>query len=170
MPITPLSRSLRAGFAVLSAAAVLTGTAASAEAAAPAKYKTHAEAAAQLRKAGVNWSSSGGCSNRERTDCTSFEKINKASIAGVIAFKKATRCAIRVTGGTERGHAAGTYSHYNGYKIDIALNTCVNKYIADRFRYAGKRGDGALLYKSPGGNVYAREGSHWDITYYHGRV
>ncbi|MFH9821080.1 hypothetical protein [Streptomyces sp. NPDC017230] len=156
----------------LAAAAVLGGPlAATADAApAPAKYQTHAQAAAVLKQAGISWSSSGGCSNRENRRCTSFTKINKATIAGLVAFKKASRCAVRVTGGTERGHASGTYSHYNGYKADIALNGCVNKYITSRFKHTGKRSDGATLYKSPAGNVYAREGNHWDITYYNSRA
>lgn len=63
--------------------------------------------------------------------------------------------------------ASGRYSHYNGYKVDIALRSCVNEYIADRFRYLGRRSDGARRYRFPGGNPYAREGDHWDITYYH---
>lgn len=54
--------------------------------------------------------------------------------------------------------ASGRYSHYNGYKVDIALRSCVNEYIADRFRYLGRRSDGARRYRFPGGNPYAREG------------
>ncbi|GGP83887.1 hypothetical protein ACWDY7_32335 [Streptomyces calvus] len=161
----------RAFLSALAAAAVLGGPlAATADAApAPAKYQTHAQAAAVLKQANISWSSSGGCSNRGNSRCTSFTKINKATIAGLVAFKKASRCAVRVTGGTERGHASGTYSHYNGYKADIALNSCVNNYITSRFKHSGKRSDGATLYKSPAGNVYAREGNHWDITYYNSR-
>ncbi len=169
MHTTLARRGLRSALVALSAAAVLTGTAASAEAA-PAKYRTHAEAAAQLKKAGITTSSSGGCTSRRKSNCTSLEQINKATVAGVVAFKRAGGCAVRVTGGTEVGHASGRYSHSNGYKVDIALNSCVNTYISKRFRYLGKRGDGALQYRSPGGNTYAREGNHWDITYYHGRV
>ncbi|GGW82447.1 hypothetical protein [Streptomyces griseoloalbus] len=160
----------RAFLSALAATAVLGGPLSATADAAPAKYQTHAQAAAVLKQADISWSSSGGCSNRENSRCTSFTKINKPTIAGLVAFKKASRCAVRVTGGTERGHASGTYSHYNGYKADIALNSCVNKYITSRFKHTGKRSDGATLYKSPAGNVYAREGNHWDITYYNSRA
>ncbi|MEK2477481.1 hypothetical protein [Streptomyces noursei] len=49
----------------------------------------------------------------------------------------------------------------------------MDRYIAGPFRYTGPRpGDGAKTYKSPAGNVYAREfapsGTHWDITYFNG--
>ncbi|HEX5565368.1 MAG TPA: hypothetical protein VFY14_00225, partial [Streptomyces sp.] len=136
----------------------------------PAKY-THAQAAAELKKAGISWTSSGSCSNWNRSTCTSFTNINKATIAGVIAFKKASGCAVVITGGTEVGHSSGTYSHRNGYKLDISLkNSCVNTYISKKHKKTGTRGDGATLYKSPAGNVYAKEGNHWDITYYRGKA
>jgi hypothetical protein len=40
-----------------------------------------------------------------------------------------------VQGGTEVGHSSGTYSHYNGYKIDIGLNTCHSNYIKGSFLF-----------------------------------
>ena len=69
-------------------------------------------------------------------------------------------------GGTEVGHASGTYSHYNGYKIDITHGTCVDGYIHNSFTRIANRGDGAAQWKAGSGNIYADEGSHWDITYY----
>jgi len=64
------------------------------------------------------------------------------------------------------GHASGTYSHWNGYKVDISRSTCNDNRIRGTYTYIGLRGDGAPMYKSPAGNIYANEGSHWDITYY----
>jgi len=63
------------------------------------------------------------------------------------------------------GHSSGTYSHFNGWKIDITKYTCITNYI-HRFSYIGLRGDGAPMYRSGSGNVYADEGSHWDLTLY----
>ncbi|MFF2406684.1 hypothetical protein [Streptomyces sp. NPDC058092] len=156
---------------LITAAASVLLVAGSAQAAAPAKYATHAEAAAVLKKAGVTSTSSGNCSDWNKKSCTSFTRINKASVAGVIAFKKASGCKVIITGGTEVGHASGTYSHRNGYKTDISTKVaCVNTYITHKFAKAGKRSDGAALYKSPAGNVYANEGSHWDITHYNSKA
>jgi len=145
-------------------------------------YKmTHAAAAQKLKSAGLTWSSSGNCSNRYSRYCTSFEQINSHTIDGIIGFKIHSRCAINVTGGTEVGHATMTYSHWNGYKIDISPTSCVNNYIRLNYRYLGTRSDGALLYQprsaypwygSAASNpyhklpVFARESNHWDITYY----
>ncbi|MEU2582078.1 hypothetical protein ABZ612_03750 [Streptomyces avermitilis] len=157
--------ALAASAALLSAG--LLAAAVPAATAAPTKYSQSA-AERQLEPAGVTWVSSGRCSNRNNSRCTSFEQINKSTVAGVIDFKKASRCAVTLTAGTEKGHASGTYSHWNGYKVDIKLTSCVNSYITHKFRYVGERGDGAKQYKSPSGNVYAREGSHWDVTYYRG--
>ncbi len=63
------------------------------------------------------------------------------------------------------GHARGSYSHGNGYKIDIRKDYCVDMYIKRMFSYSGKRGDGAGMYRARSGNVYADEGNHWDIKF-----
>lgn len=131
----------------------------------PAKL-SHAQAASRVRAAGIGISSSGGCSDRNKSNCTSLEQVNESTVNGIITFKRGSGCTVTITGGTETGHASGTYSHWNGYKVDIAINSCVDNYIHKNFAYQGKRGDGAPLYKSAAGNLYADEGSHWDITYF----
>lgn len=139
-------------------AALLMG--ASVASAAPAKY-THAQATAQLRAAGITWSSSGGCSDRNRPNCTSFEQVNQTTIAGARTFKRASGCALNVTGGTETGHASGTYSHWNGYKLDYSLSSCVTNYITRTFTSIGGN-----KWRSGSGNIYFKESNHWDVTYY----
>ncbi len=132
--------------------------------AAPAEAHTkisHSYATSQLRNAGITWSSSGNCSDRYNSTCTSFEQINQETISGVITLKRASGCSINATGGTEVGHASGTYSHWNGYKIDISKYTCVGNYIRNNFSYIG-----GSKWKAPSGNIYYDEGNHWDITYY----
>jgi len=131
----------------------------------PAKL-SQSDAAARIRAAGISVYSSGGCTTRSKSNCTSFDQINSSTISGIITFHSASSCAITITGGTEVGHAAGTYSHYNGYKVDVSRTTCVTDYIHKNFAYQGPRSDGAPLYKSAAGNIYADEGSHWDITYF----
>ncbi|MGW0208688.1 hypothetical protein ACWDZ8_23775 [Streptomyces sp. NPDC003233] len=163
--------ALMAGGAVLvgGAAGILTAAPASA-ASHPAQTKvvklSHAKAARQLRAAGIKWWSQGHCSTRSNPNCTSFEKINQSTVKGIIAFKKASKCAITITGGTEAGHATMKYSHHNGYKLDIMPTRCVTGYIRAHFRYIGHRGDGYPQWKAPSGNLYCNEGSHWDITYF----
>ena len=127
---------------------------------------SHADATTRLRNAGITWSSSGGCSDRNNPSCTSFEQVNLATIQGIVTLKGASGCSINVTGGTEAGHAGGTYSHWNGYKLDTSLNSCINGYITGNFTYIGLRGDGYPQYKSAAGNIYCKEGNHWDIVYY----
>ncbi|HET8842455.1 MAG TPA: peptidoglycan-binding protein [Ktedonobacteraceae bacterium] len=127
---------------------------------------SQSQAASMLHNAGVAVSSSGNCSTRSNAHCTSLDQIRAATINGVIAFKNHSGCAVTVTGGTEVGHASGTYSHYNGYKVDISHTSCVTNYIHSHFTYKGLRGDGAPMYDDASGNRYADEGNHWDITYY----
>ncbi|AJT41985.1 hypothetical protein [Psychromicrobium lacuslunae] len=138
-------------------------------AASPASAVTklsQADAAAQLSAAGITHSSSGNCTTRSNSTCTSYEQINQSTVTGLVTLKNASKCAINVTGGTEVGHASGTYSHYNGYKADIAKNTCINNYIKSSFTQIANRGDGYPQWKSAAGNIYCDEGNHWDITYY----
>ena len=127
---------------------------------------TQAQAESIFRAAGITWSSSGGCTTRSNSSCTSFEQINQSTAYGVRTLKQASGCAINITGGTEVGHASGTYSHYNGYKLDFAKITCLTSYVHNTFTYIGLRGDGYPQYRSGAGNVYADEGSHWDVTFY----
>ena len=117
-----------------------------------------------LRARGIRWRSTGGCSDRTIRTCTSFEGVRWGTIKGVIDFAESSGCEITITGGTERGHAPGTYSHANGYKLDITTGRCVDSAIK-RHPSAGTRGDGARLYRAPDGTVFARERDHWDITF-----
>ncbi|WNO72088.1 hypothetical protein [Streptomyces sp. AM8-1-1] len=148
---------LAPGFGVLSSAT---------EAHAATKI-SHATATSMFRSSGITWSSSGGCSNRNNPTCTSFDQLNLMSAQGAQTLRSASGCALNITGGTETGHASGTYSHWNGYKLDFAKGTCVGNYIKNTFSYIGARpGDGAPQWRSGSGNVYADEGNHWDVTYY----
>ncbi|MEU6771966.1 hypothetical protein [Streptomyces sp. NPDC046759] len=127
---------------------------------------SQATAESMFRQVGITWSSSGNCSDRNNPACTSFDQLNLATAQGAQTLKRASGCALNITGGTETGHASGTYSHWNGYKLDYGKNTCVTSYIKNNFTYIGLRGDGYPQWRSASGNVYADEGNHWDALYY----
>ncbi|MFD6327397.1 hypothetical protein ACFWOL_32275 [Streptomyces sp. NPDC058442] len=148
---------------VIAPGAAVIGTAGEASA---ATKISHATATSMFRNAGITWSSSGNCSNRNTSTCTSFEQLNLATAQGAQTLKRASGCALNVTGGTETGHASGTYSHWNGYKLDYSKHTCLGNYIKNNFAYIGVRGDGARQWRSGSGNIYAEESNHWDVTYY----
>ncbi|MQA07963.1 MAG: hypothetical protein GEU98_05280 [Pseudonocardiaceae bacterium] len=133
--------------------------------AAPAKL-SHSEATAQFEAAGITWSSSGNCSDRNVPTCTSFEQINENTVAGIIDFKDATGCDINLTGGTETGHSDGTYSHWNGYKVDISPTDCAANYIRSNYTEVNPPGWGSEQWEAPSGNLYTNEDDHWDILYY----
>lgn len=151
-----------AGFAAAAVVAVGLAVAVPAQdASAAGRELSHREATAKLRKANIGWTSSGGCGNRNNPRCTSFTGVKSGTISGIITFKKSSGCKVTITGGTETGHAPGTYSHWNGYKVDISPSACVNRYIKRNFGYIGGN-----RWRSAAGNVYFNEGDHWDITYY----
>ncbi|GHJ48721.1 hypothetical protein Cs7R123_60630 [Catellatospora sp. TT07R-123] len=158
-------RTVRRGITVLGATAVAVVLAFASPAHA-ATFLTHAQAASQLSAAGITWSSSGGCSNRNVATCTSFDQIRQTTISGVKTLKSASGCAINITAGTETGHAGGTYSHWNGYKVDISKYSCIGNYIQNTFTYVGYISGWGYQWKSGAGNLYTDEGNHWDITYY----
>ncbi len=127
---------------------------------------TDAQATSQLSAHGITRTSSGGCTNRNVATCTSYDQINQSTVTGIITYQGASGCAVNITGGTETGHASGTYSHWNGYKVDISRSTCNDNWIRGTYTYIGLRGDGYPMYQAASGNVYTNEGSHWDIVYY----
>ena len=74
-----------------------------------------------IKAAGIDVSPAATRSTRSKSNCTSLDQIMKATVNGIITLHSASGCAITITGGTEVGHAAsGTYSHYNGYKVDVS--------------------------------------------------
>ncbi|ADD41184.1 hypothetical protein [Stackebrandtia nassauensis] len=160
MKILRIAAKAILGIGLATAIVVAIPSVASANEVEPRAKLSHSQATAKFRDAGITWSSSGNCSDRNNPTCTSFEQIRSETVAGVITLKSASGCAIRLTGGTETGHASGTYSHWNGYKVDFALSTCLNNYI-QRFTYIG-----GSKWKSGSGNIYYKEGNHWDVLYY----
>ncbi|KAB5595607.1 putative effector protein [Ceratobasidium theobromae] len=129
-------------------------------------HMTQAAAQAKLEAAGVYASSSGGCTSKSNPKCTSYDGILSGTVDNVITLKNACSCAITITGGTEVGHASGTYSHANGYKVDIRHASGIDEYVKSKFTKIGNRGDGYPQWKSAAGNIYCDEGTHWDVTYY----
>lgn len=122
---------------------------------------SHSKAVSMLDDAGIPVVSSGGCSDRNKSNCTSLSQVNKASIQGAITLKEASGCKLTVTGGTETGHASGTYSHWNGYKLDFRMTSCLTSWVKNHYASIG-----GSKWKSASGNVYYHEGNHWDVTYY----
>ncbi|MEU7403902.1 peptidoglycan-binding protein, partial [Streptomyces sp. NPDC044948] len=131
-----------------------------------------AQASARLKAAGISRVSSGNCTDRNRKNCTSLQGIRVGTVNGVISLKKKSGCKITITGGTETNHAGGTYSHWNGYKVDISRTPCVTNHIQSHAKKHHKRRDGAWVWRvTSGGKTvvdYADErwANHWDITYY----
>jgi hypothetical protein len=128
-----------------------------------------------LDQAGIPIVSTGSCSDKSRSNCTSLDGIQLAVVMEVVNLKEACHCEVVVSGGTETGHASGQYSHGNGYKIDIQTKSSVDAFITSTpsmFTRDGERGNsdghgGARYTKTNNPKVeYVRESnpSHWDIT------
>ena len=128
---------------------------------------THASAASQFSAAGIGWTSSGGCSDPGNSTCTSFEGIRQATIDGAITLKNASGCGLTITGGTETGHAGGTYSHADRLQARLLADHVPDVLGPEHLhlhRPAQRRC--ARMYQAASGNVYADEGNHWDVIFY----
>ncbi|WP_188189085.1 hypothetical protein [Nonomuraea sp. SYSU D8015] len=126
---------------------------------------SHATANDWLKSAGLRTRSTGNCTSKHMHHCTSLDEVRTGTIARVIDLKRESRCPIMVTGGTEAGHAPGHFSHGNGYKLDISHNPCIDRYITRNHDRVGIRSDGAPLYRSGSGTIFADESDHWDILF-----
>ncbi|XVX19654.1 hypothetical protein ACQP1U_15310 [Actinomycetota bacterium] len=116
-----------------------------------------AQARGVLTSKGVPVVSSGGCTSRYNGSCTALDTIRTATIRQAVRIKD-SGCPIVVTGGTETGHATGTYSHWTGYKIDLSMMDCVSSFVG---RVAASQG-GPYWYSYP--TRYFNEVNHWDLT------
>ncbi|MFJ6355374.1 GH25 family lysozyme [Streptomyces sp. NPDC092046] len=127
---------------------------------------TQRQALAQLAAAGID----------RPVGRTSLTGVRARTIQGVIALKKASRCEIVITGGTESGHSTTTkYSHSNGYKLDLRTRTegkCVTNWIKTTQTKGKPRGKDARWYGTLAGinmefvyEVPRSGGVHWDITF-----
>ncbi|KAH8683630.1 hypothetical protein BGZ61DRAFT_590406 [Ilyonectria robusta] len=141
--------------------AIFTATAVNAQ-----QKLSQAEAQSRLQAAGISSVSTGGCTNRNTATCTSYDQVNAATVAGAITLKNACGCTVTISGGTETGHASGTYSHWNGYKFDFRKNSGLNSYVTNTFTKIADRGDGYPQWKAASGNIYCDEGNHWDVTFF----
>ncbi|EEB89552.1 hypothetical protein MPER_12334 [Moniliophthora perniciosa FA553] len=121
---------------------------------------TQAQAEARLIPQGITASSSGGCTMRSNPTCTSYDGILSGTVDGVITLKNAAGVSsLVITGGTEIGHATGTYYHANGYKVDVRHSTVLDNYIKSAFTKIGNRSDGFPQWKAKSGNIYC-DGGH----------
>ena len=134
--------------------------------AAPTTLLTHAQAAAQFQAAGITWASSGYCADRNKPACTSFSGIRQSTVEGVRTLRASSGCPIVITGGTETGHAAGTYSHWNGWKVDVRRTACLDAYVLRWFKRLGLVEGWGEQWQAKSGNLYTNEGRHWDIVFY----
>jgi hypothetical protein len=93
-----------------------------------------AEALPKLLAAGFVIESSGNDSNnRMNSSATTLDGIKKETVKGIIHLRSQLDLSasenLRITGGTEIGHAKTNISHWNGYKIDIGDDRQAKKII-----------------------------------------
>ncbi|KAG7128929.1 hypothetical protein HYQ45_018961 [Verticillium longisporum] len=124
---------------------------------------TQFQAGQRFEAAGILSRFTGACTTKSNP---SFSGIWATTVAGAITLKKACKCSLIITSGTEVGHPTGKYSHSTGHKLDFAKNAALNRYVKGTFTRISNRADGARRYKARSGNIYVDEGNHWDVTFW----
>lgn len=97
----------------------------------------------------------------------SLEGVQQHVIAAANDLASKCGCAVVITEGTGGSHADGTYSHANGYKLDLRTfdNPTLLNYV-QRLPPAGQWSDGTKLYSDQSScATYAVEGDHIDVVY-----
>lgn len=134
-------------------------------AATPSQGLSEQDARQELAESGIGVK--GTCPLGQATGCVNLDGIKEGTLNEITSLvSEIGNDNIYVTAGTEgcgTVHAVGTYSHCNGYKTDLRLNTNLNNYITQNFQYTGTREDGAKMYKAPSGAIYSLEKDHWDV-------
>lgn len=89
---------------------------------------SHEEALAMLDAADIELYSSGNCSDKSNSSCTSGDGVKKETIHELVRLKGQCQaahadCNVLGTGLAEEGHAKGDCSHANGCKFDADKGT-----------------------------------------------
>lgn len=81
----------------------------------------------------------------------SYDGLKQHTVDQVIGMNIECGCDIVVTEATGGTHAAGTYSHENGYKLDLRTkdNPELVQYVKDNFSQEGTTSAGELIYQRP---------------------
>lgn len=102
-------------------------------------------------------------------DGVRMEGVQQSTINELISLQQKCNCTITVTSCTDGTHAAGDYSHANGYKFDLRLEPTLNDFIEKSGQYENigpRSGDNAIQWRSKSNPkiIYAKEGNHWDTV------
>lgn len=111
----------------------------------------------------------------QASNMTSLIGIKPALLEYIIGFEKTLNfnrqnpIKLIISGGTERGHAGGKYSHAAGWKIDFAKDPELKSWFREnnwqktyRYHY-GRQEVGYLDPDAP--FVWWEERTHWDVGY-----
>jgi len=106
------------------------------------------------------------CGSAKQSNTTCVDGLQRNTIDGVENIQKGCNCDVIITGGTENGHAPGTYSHSNGYKLDLGMNNpTLNTYVNNQIGTSNPTP--YKPYKGTDGNTYMYETGppHWDVCF-----
>lgn len=94
-----------------------------------------------------------------------FRSVGKTLLVLCLALGALSSFSAPASASSKLSQASGSWSHDNGYKVDVAKGSCLDAYVKKSFGKIADRGDGYPQWRSSAGNTYCDEGNHWDISY-----
>lgn len=120
----------------------------------------------KFRATGTTWSSDSHRSDLNEDHRTSFEEINPVTIHGIMTQKESSGDHVNNRDETDTSRPSATYSHWNGFDLDIAPSVSVANDIRMTDETVGVHGDDARQGRDGTGSVATGETNHWDVTYF----
>ncbi len=111
---------------------------------------------------------------------TNIRDLKSESKNGILDFQEKYGKGFLVTGGADEGKVhknsddPDAESHANGYKVDIQKTAAIDNFLVGNkergvepyLTDTGKSwSNGTKLYTDPNGNIWAKEGTHWDVCF-----
>lgn len=102
--------------------------------------------------------------------CTNWRDVKPEAKEYIENLANECECDLVVTGGSEKGHADGVFSHENGDKVDLRNTQGINTFVEenpDRFERLDNNSKGELRYRDKKTDaVWTKETGtdpHWDV-------
>ncbi|ORX92091.1 hypothetical protein K493DRAFT_142459, partial [Basidiobolus meristosporus CBS 931.73] len=100
--------------------------------------------------------------------CVSLQGLRNETTQGLVSFVKSTKCGISLIGGTEVSTSEPKYSYNDGFKVDMELNPCLEKYLTTNLTFIGNQqnGDQDALYVACSSNLFVLRKDRISAAFY----
>ncbi|ORX65405.1 hypothetical protein K493DRAFT_137253, partial [Basidiobolus meristosporus CBS 931.73] len=101
-------------------------------------------------------------------NCVSLDGIRNETVQGLVSFFLTTKCNISLIGGTEAPGSESKYSYKDGFKVDMELNPCLEKYVTTNLTFIGNQQNEDMdpLYVACSSNLFTKRKDRISAAFY----